>query len=109
MSVGPLGAAGSFAGVPLAQTRGSEIERAAQQAQAHERQVRNQTKAADAEGIAATDNEDNQPQDRDADGRRLWERAPSGDEADAQDVLAPESDPNASPSGESGTQLDLSG
>jgi hypothetical protein len=104
-----MGAAGGYAGVPLAQTRGSEIERAAQQAQAHERQVRSQSQASDADGIAATDGEDNQPQERDADGRRLWERtAPPGEaEADEATAAAPES--RAGLDGESGSQLDLSG
>ena len=109
MSVGPMGAAGSFAGAPLAQTRGSEIERAAQQAQAHERQVRSQTKAADAAGIAATDGEDNQPQERDADGRRLWERAPEAGEADTEDASTPAPESQSNPDGASGNQLDLTG
>ena len=111
MSVGPMGAAGSFAGVPLAQTRGSEAERAAQQSQAHERQLRSLEKATDAEGIAASDSEDNQAQDRDADGHRLWERPPtaSGAEAETEDLAAPSVEPLPDPRGESGTQLDLTG
>ncbi|HEY5314196.1 MAG TPA: hypothetical protein VIK18_16810 [Pirellulales bacterium] len=109
MSVGPMGAAASFAGVPLAQTRGSEAERAAQESTAFERQVRSQAQAADTAGIAASDSEDNQAHDRDADGRRLWERSTpaSADEAEADDAPPPEAP--RKPDGESGAQLDLSG
>ncbi|HEX3658383.1 MAG TPA: hypothetical protein VHV55_21515 [Pirellulales bacterium] len=109
MSVGPMGAAGSFAGIPLAQTHGSEADRVAQESVAFERQVRSQALAADAAGIAASDSEENQTHDRDADGRRLWERStpPSETEAEAEDAPPPE--PRHDPDNESGTQLDLSG
>jgi hypothetical protein len=65
-------------------------------------------KAADAAGIGVTDGEDNAAGDRDADGRRLWEKPPNikgtVPPADEADPARP-----ADPAGESGSLLDLSG
>lgn len=111
MSVGPMGAAGGFAGTPLAQTHGSEAERIAQQARAHERRIQSEMKAADAAGIAATDSDESQTHERDADGRRLWEQPPQGggeqDAPNDESVLTDER--LADPADESGSQLDLTG
>lgn len=107
MSVGPLGGAAVIAGAPLAQTQGSEVERAQQESVRHQRQVAAQEQAADAAGIGRTDGENHQAQERDADGRRLWESpAARRRQEDAADAL-----PRASkdPEGVSGSQLDLCG
>ncbi len=110
MSVGPLGGlAASAAGAPLAQTKGSDVERAEQDVANQQRNVRSEQKAESAAGIGEADGEDHETEDRDADGRRLWEEAPaaksdksggsdSDDEARSKDV-----------SGQSGNLLDLTG
>lgn len=79
MSIGPLGAPlASVAGSPLAQTKGSEVERAGQETLNHQRRVGSDRQAEAASGIGQTD-EDQQASDRDADGRRLWERPAEGE------------------------------
>ena len=74
MSVIPTGLAGALAGAPLAQTKGSEIERAQQDMQVSQRHAKSQARTADALEVAAADGEDTKAEDRDADGRRFWER-----------------------------------
>ena len=108
MSVGPLGGiAGSAAGSPLAQTQGSEIERAQQDAGTQQRQIQSDLKAEQAAGIGETDGEDHETEDRDADGRRLLEGSPKkGDTEEAADAESPKSKDTA---GDSGNLLDLSG
>src|SRR5262245_6567054 len=109
MSIGPLASLASVAGSPLAQVKGSDVERTQQDAAANERQITSAEKAENAAGIAATD-EDSEAEDRDADGRRLWEEtsksAKHPDAAAATDESIPRS---KDPSGQSGSQLDLSG
>ncbi|MFW5692816.1 MAG: hypothetical protein ACOCWL_01235 [Thermoguttaceae bacterium] len=109
MSVGPAsGIAASAAGSPLAQTHGSEVDRARGDAAAQQRKIRNEQKAEDAAGIGETDGDDHQAEDRDADGRRLWEESPQPgkDAADAPDAAEPR---GKDPTGQSGNLLDLSG
>ena len=107
MSVGPMNSIGSFAGAPLAQTKGSEIDRARQDAVRHEARVREGAKAADAEGIAAADGEEKRTEDRDADGRRLWEFFEQPAANDSQAVVEPQQAPDAE--GIRGGAIDLSG
>jgi hypothetical protein len=110
MSVGPMGAVpGSVAGSPLAQTSGSETERARQDAGAHQRRVRSDQKAESAAGIGETDGEDHEAADRDADGRRPWEAPPDSQSAPSADQDAASSSRPQDPSGESGNLLDLTG
>ncbi|MBL8826832.1 MAG: hypothetical protein JNM18_07575 [Planctomycetaceae bacterium] len=107
MSVGPLNPIAGFAGAPLAQTKGAEQDRARVDAARHEARVRDAAKAADAAGIAAADGEDKRAEDRDADGRRLWEfteRKPNDEAPESHD--SPQS---VDPTGERGGELDLSG
>ena len=74
MSIGPLsGIAGSVAGTSLAQTRGSEIDRAQQESTARELRARSEQKAELAAGVGQADGDNHQTAERDADGRRLWE------------------------------------
>ena len=111
MSVGPLGAVpASVAGSPLAQTKGSEIDRAQQDVAGQERRVQADLKAESAAGIGQADGEDHETAERDADGRRVWERL-AGKRPDDQ-TAAPHS--AASPqskdaSGQSGNLFDLTG
>ena len=109
MSVGPFGGVtGAAAGTPLSQSSGSDVDRTRQDAVSQQRKAQAAEKADDAAGIAKTDGEDKESHDRDADGRRLWEKQPEGEEPAAEDE--PES-PRKSrdATGMSGNQLDLSG
>lgn len=112
MSVGPLGSvAGSAAGSPLAQTKGSEPERAQQDADAQQRRTVSDQKAEAAAGIGETDGEDHETAERDADGRRLWEPPPEGKNAEEaqQQSGPPLGRQSKDATGQSGNLLDLSG
>lgn len=109
MSIGSLLPLVSAAGTSLAQIKSSDVERTQQDATAHERHIASGEKAETAAGIAATD-EDSQTEDRDADGRRLWEEtAKAGSKAEATDAPLESPPKSKDPSGQSGNQLDLSG
>jgi hypothetical protein len=110
MSVGPLGGIlGSVAGSLSAQS-GSDVGRARQEAIHQNRQTKLDNHADNTAGVAETDGEDHQSNDRDADGRRPWEipggearPLPQAEVADTQPPLSRDA------SGMSGSQLDLSG
>jgi hypothetical protein len=109
MSIGPLsGIAGSAAGTSLAQTRGSEIDRAQQENAARELQARSQQKAEMAAGIDQADGDNHEAAERDADGRRLWEfpQRPGQQDAGHEEPPYPQ---GQDPTGHSGGMLDLSG
>ncbi len=109
MSVGPLSSiAGSVAGTSLAQTRGSDIDRAQQESTARQLQARSEQKAETAAGIGQADGDNHQTAERDADGRRLWEFPRREGE---QDAAGDESHGHQAPdpTGQSGGTLDLSG
>ncbi len=112
MSVGPLGMAGSVAGTHLAQSSGSDNDRAAQDATASARKAATDLHAEKAAGIGETE-QDEGASDRDADGRRLWEAGPEEENAEgdkAQDTST-QGEPRQSrdPTGQCGNTLDLSG
>lgn len=74
MSLGPLGGiVGSVAGAPLSQTKGSSEERSARDAAASEAKDELDLRAEKSSGVGQTEG-DSKSSDRDADGRRLWER-----------------------------------
>ena len=113
MSVGPLGGiAASAAGSSLAQSKGSDVDRAQQDTQAQQRRVHMDKKAESAAGIGEADGQDHEAAERDADGRRLWETM-EGDEKTAEEsngeaeAIEPRQSKDAT--GESGNLLDLSG
>jgi hypothetical protein len=97
------------AGAPLAQTKGSEVQRAQQETAQHERQVQNETKAEMASGIGTTDEQSGADSERDADGRRLWEAPPGTKDKKPAQAAPPAERLSRDASGQSGTQLDLSG
>jgi hypothetical protein len=107
MSVGPTTFAASLAATSLNQARGSETERVQHDVAAKQRQAAGDVKAENAAGIGTTEGDEGVGE-RDADGRRLWERPPkpqpkdSGEPADADGRLK-------DPTGESGSLLDLTG
>ena len=103
-----IGIAASVAGASLAQIKGSELDRSHLDAVNQQRQAVNDAKAEAAAGIGATD-EDQSAQDRDADGRKLWESTAEGQSrtAGVADELSARQSKDAS--GNRGTQLDLTG
>src|SRR5258707_9603079 len=76
MSVGSLSFVSVAAGTPLAQAKGSDSDRVEQETSAAQNKFHSELKAEEAAGIGQTDGEDHETEDRDADGRRLWEVAP---------------------------------
>ena len=109
MNVGPLGMIGSIAGSPLAQTKGSDIDKNKTDTGNQQRQVETNLKAEAAEGIGTTQ-EDSETSDRDADGRRLWELDGTARKAAAEETSEEYTPPQAKdPTGERGGTLDLSG
>jgi hypothetical protein len=110
MTMAPLGGiVTSAAGSPLSQTAGSEAERTQKDSLHQQRQTDSSKQAERAAGIGQTD-EDQQSSERDADGRRLWE-APANPQKNAakEEPAATVVRQSKDASGQSGTQLDLTG
>jgi hypothetical protein len=116
MTMLPLsGTLTSAAGAPLSQTAGAETERAQKDAIAQRRTTDADQHAEKSAGIGQTE-QDQETSERDADGRRLWERPAGKDKNPATDsAINPTTEGEAQlrqskdPSGQSGTQLDLTG
>jgi hypothetical protein len=106
MSVGPTTFAASLAATSLNQAR-SETERVQHEVSAKERQAVGDRKAENAAGIGTTEGDEGVG-DRDADGRRLWERPPKRNDAD-DDEVSPTDGRLKDPTGQSGSLLDLTG
>ncbi|NLS91128.1 MAG: hypothetical protein GXX96_02970 [Planctomycetaceae bacterium] len=110
MSVGPLGGLpASAAGAPLAQSKGSDVDRTQQDSAAQQRRTQTDQKAESAAGIGETDGEDHATGERDADGRRLWEEMGGPGNGDGSGENGAEQHRSKDPSGQSGSLLDLSG
>lgn len=109
MSVGPLGIAGSAAGSHLAQTKGTDTEKVQQEAANQARELESAENAEQADGVGETE-EDQESSDRDADGRRPWQRQKGG-EAELQDeeTASDEIPSSKDPDGQCGLHVDLSG
>lgn len=107
MSIGPTNpVVAGLAGTPLAQTKGSDVDRNQQAAGSQQTRSFSAQKAESAAGIGETDGQDHEAAERDADGRLPWRspKHPSPDTpADARSA------PSKDASGESGSLLDLSG
>ena len=109
MSIGPTGITGSLAGSPLSQAKGTDADRAQQDTSNQARQVQSEQNAENASGIGETE-EDEQTSERDADGRRLWEKPTSEEEPDTTTAdPSTEAPQSRDATGQRGTQLDLSG
>jgi hypothetical protein len=108
MSVGPaIGIAASVAGLQLAQTTGTDVERTEQDVGAQQRVAQSGLKAETAASIGEADGQNHETEDRDADGRLPW-ILPAAKKKAAEDgdkTVAPPKDPT----GQSGNLLDLSG
>ena len=103
MSVGPLGIASSVSA--SVQSRGSDPERNQLEVGVQERRVESEQHAESAAGVGETA-EDSRSSERDADGRRLWEKQEPRGDRDAEEASVPRS---RDASGERGTNLDLTG
>ena len=108
MSIGLSNIGGSVAGTSLSQLRGSDVDRAQQENNAHELRAQGDQKAELAAGVGQTDGEDHQTAERDADGRQLW-RIPSRKGREETDDTPPGQSVSKDASGECGNMLDLSG
>src|SRR5262245_59073206 len=110
MNVGvTTGLAGSAAGAPLSQTSGAETERSQKDSAARERLVDAQNKSERASGVGTTE-QDQQTDERDADGRRLWESQGKLKQSQSEAPAIDEPQRRAKdPSGLSGNALDLTG
>jgi hypothetical protein len=100
------GLAGSVAATALAQTMGSEVDRAQQATGSQERRVRTEQRAENAGGIGEADGDDHQADERDADGRQPWqppERAASQPQPSAPSRSSKDA------SRQSGNLIDLTG
>jgi len=112
MSTGPLGMIGSAAGSPLQQRQGAEKSKNSQDVADQARETQSSQKSENAAGIGETEQHE-RADDRDADGRRLWEDpAQDSAENDSQpsaDHDAKDSVPRSKDTtGDRGNQLDAS-
>ena len=108
MSIGSLGVIGSLAATPLPQ-KTAEADKTQREAMDQAREAQGARAAEAASGIGETE-EDSQAAERDADGRRLWER-PEQTAADQTESEALTEPPplGKDPTGEAGTAVDLLG
>ncbi len=106
MSVGPTPGmvTASLAGAPLAEKNSGAAEKTTQEGATRQRKVESVERAEKAEGIGETDGSEHQSEERDADGRRPWERMgrPKGQDEEKKQHTK-------DPTGQSGNLLDLSG
>jgi hypothetical protein len=108
MSVGLTGGlASSVAGTSLAQTAGTEVDRAQQAASAQHRRVQNVVRAENASGIGQADGDDHETGERDANGRRAWEEPPQGPQSGG--ALSASDRQSKDASRQSGNLVDLTG
>ena len=107
MSIGIVGGA---AGAPLAQTKGTDVEKNREAAGNQQRAARAEAQAENAAGIGETDGQNHETNERDADGRLpyTYDRAAQG-EAPADESPADAKPPPIDPTGTSGSHLDLTG
>jgi hypothetical protein len=107
-----MGFFSSIAATPLSQSRGNDVDRAGQETAGQSAQAANEAKAENAAGIGAADGEEHGTAERDADGRRIWEKTAnkkrSGEPTADVTVTLP-SPLSKDATGESGNQLDLTG
>jgi hypothetical protein len=108
MSIGSLGIVGGLAGTAVPQ-RAAEAERVQRETTEQGRAAEAGEKAENAAGIGQTE-EDSQASERDADGRRLWEKQDGPKKKPAELVDSESRVPVAKdPTGTCGGELDLVG
>ena len=108
MSVGSTGIVGSLAGGQLQQSQGADAETVQHAARDQARRAQSARNAEAASGVGETE-QDHETEERDADGRRLWEKQTKDAKVEppVADPVPPA--PAKDPSGERGSQLDLLG
>ncbi len=110
MSIGPSGAIVSgAAAAPLAQTRGKEVDRQAEQAAQQAHRLASEKAAELASGIGETDGQNHHATERDADGRRPWEIPVRPKNPTGESSSGGEGTRGKDPSGRLGQLLDLVG
>ncbi len=113
MSIGPLGNLGaSAAGTPLAQVRGKEVDRSAEDTAVVQRRTASEQRAELAGGIGQADGENHETTERDADGRRPWEfpgrnQPESAEHSEEHSAAGTGTRKAVDPTGQSGSLLDL--
>lgn len=107
MSIGSLGIVGSLAGTALTQ-KAAEVDKTQRDAADAARQTDAAARAESAQGIGETE-EESEASDRDADGRRLWERQQKRPPEEEQTASTPPETHAKDPEGISGGILDLTG
>jgi hypothetical protein len=107
MSIGSLGIVGSLAAAPQTQ-RAAEADKSPQTATEQSRTADAGERAELAAGIGQT-TEDSGTADRDADGRRLWERPAAKKQPPIAPPLPPATVLGKDPTGSCGGELDLLG
>jgi hypothetical protein len=105
MSIGPIPITASTAGTPLAQSKGSAVERSKEEIDSQQRQTYYEEEAAAAAGVGQPDGENHETAQRDGDGRRPWEDQPDPPPRNPQQKNRQSKDP----SHQSGNLLDLTG
>lgn len=108
MSVGSTGLVGSLAGGQLQQAKGADAETVQHAARDQARRAQADRHAEAAAGVGETE-QDHETEERDADGRRLWEKPPGGAQAEPPADEPAAVLPAKDPSGQRGSQLDLLG
>jgi hypothetical protein len=107
MSIGSLGIVGGLAGTSLAQ-KSAEVDKTQRDAADASRQTDATARAESAEGIGQTE-EDSRAGERDADGKRLWERNAKTKTEEDSAASTPATAAVKDPDGISGGILDLTG
>jgi hypothetical protein len=105
MSIGFPGIPSSIAGVPLAQSKGPEVDRVTEDVRAHQRLKSAAAKAEAAAGVGPADGEDHHASQGGADGQCPWDEPPPSERNSA----LPERPLSKDPLGQRGELLDLSG
>ena len=107
MSMIPSTSVGSLAGIPVAQAKGTETDRAIRETANKVREITSEKSAEDAAGIGTTE-EESAAGERDGDGRQVLEQRRARPKSD---TVQPDSASSRAkdPAGQSGTQLDLDG
>ncbi|MGE3776161.1 MAG: hypothetical protein AB7F89_03170 [Pirellulaceae bacterium] len=109
MSAGLLGTVGSVTTGQLQQLRAVETDRTAREATRDATVANANRRAENAAGVGEMEQE-SAVSERDADGRRLWERPdPTAPDEEADSASGPTAVASLDPSGDSGTLLDLTG
>jgi hypothetical protein len=111
MSIGSFGFAGIGAATPLAQSKGADADRTAQETTAQKAEANSDLQAEQAAGVGQTDGNDHEIEEREADGRLPWELPLRN-----KKLPASASSPNGVPlpssrdaTGQCGNMLDLTG